>query len=322
MRTFRTMGVISTAAALLLSAGVVFAEEGTAVGTTVESPAPTANIETEKAARERVKAEVAAKKAEIEKTAREAKERAKAVAESTSAARKAIATTTRAEIKEIKQTTKERVEGIREEAKARVKVLDAPSTAERTQVVREQAKERVKQEREKVAERMKDVQDKKRQEMLQKLTAQFENLNKTWTDESAKKLDRLNAILQKMESRAATAAANGKDVTAANTAIQIAKNVVATTQASVTAQAAKTYVPDASTLTTTAEVATSQGQEELKKALRASFKTLHETLFKDLFALRDGPMTIARRAVQDALTALSAVPGVNEKSTTSATPAQ
>lgn len=294
------MGAVSIAASLLLSVSVAFAEEGSTnavpnVETTVGSPAPaTVKAETEKAARERVKAEVAAKKAEIEKTAREAKERVKAAKESAADARKAIATTTRADIKEIRQTAKERVEGIREEAK-----------------------ERVKQEREKAKERMKSVQDKKRQEMMQKLAERFENLNKAWTDEFAKKLDRFNTMLQKMEARAATAGANGKDVTAANAAIQIAKNVVATTQAMVTVQAAKTYIPDTSSLATTAVVTTPQGQEELTKALKTSFQTLHTALFKDLFALRDGPMTVARKAVQDALTALSSIQGVNEGIATS-----
>ena len=290
---------MSIAASLLLSVSVAFAEEGSTnavpnVETTVGSPAPaTVKAETEKAARERVKAEVAAKKAEIEKAVREAKERVKAAKESAADARKAIATTTRADIKEIRQTAKERIESVREEAK-----------------------ERVKQEREKAKERMKSVQDKKRQEMMQKLAERFENLNKTWTDEFAKKLDRFTVMLNKMQSRATTAAVNGKDVTAANAAIQAAKDVVITTQASVAAQAAKVYIPDASTLPTTAATSsTPQGQEELTKALKLSFQTLHSTLFKDLFALRDGPMTVARKAIQDALTALGKVPGVDEKST-------
>lgn len=298
------MGAVSIAASLLLSAGAAFAEEGSvnatpSAKTTVEGSAPAAiRAEAEKAARERVKAANAAKKAEIEKTAREAKERVKAAKESAADARKAIATTTRADIREIKQTAKERVEAVREEAK-----------------------ERVKQEREKTKERLGDIQDKKRQQLAQKITEQFENLNKTWTDEFAKKLDRFNTMLQKMETRAATAAANRKDVTAANAAIQLAKNIVITTQASVAAQAAKTYVPDASSLITGVATTTSQGQEELTKALRASFRVLHSALFRDLFALRDGPMTVARRAVQDALTALSRVPGVDEKATTATTSA-
>ncbi|OGG40256.1 hypothetical protein A2118_03820 [Candidatus Kaiserbacteria bacterium GWA2_50_9] len=290
------MGAIGVAASLLLSAGVALAEEGAAVNTTssvgitAENPASaTTKTEIEKAARERVRVEAAARKAEIEKTAREAKERLKTAAD----ARKAIATTTRANIKEIKQSAGERVKAVREEAK-----------------------ERVKAEREKATERMKDIQDKKRQQLAQRLTTRFEELNKTWTDKFAAQLDRYNAMVQKMEARAAAAAANGKDVTAATAAIQIAKNVTTATQASVAAQASKIYTPDTSTIITTAATSTSQGQEELTKGLKAAFQTLHATLFKDLFALRDGPMMVARRAVQDALQTLGKVPGVDEGGTT------
>lgn len=303
MSTIKTMGAASIAAAMLLSAGVAFAE-GIPTNMGPESVdlaarranATTTRVETEKAARERVKAEVAAKKAEIEKTAREAKERVKAATESAADARKAIATTTRAAIKEIRKTAKEDIKEIREKEKDRMKV-----------------------EREKATARMADIQDKKRQQMAQKLAAQFEALNKTWTDKFAAQLDRYNAMVQKMEARAATAAAQGKDVTVANATIQAAKSVITVAQAGVVVQAAKVYVPDTSAITTTAATTTPKGQEELTKGLRAAFQTLHTSLFKDLFALRDGPMASARKAVQDALVMLGKVPGVDEKKTATQT---
>ena len=58
-------------------------------------------------------------------------------------------------------------------------------------------------------------------------------------------------------------------------------------------------------------------QEKIVQGLRTAFKKLHETLFKDLFALRDGPMKDARRALQNAHQALSKIPGVDERNATS-----
>ena len=55
------------------------------------------------------------------------------------------------------------------------------------------------------------------------------------------------------------------------------------------------------------------------QSLRKSFQTLHSSLFKDLFALRDGAMKDARGAVQNALQTLGTIPGVDEDDTTATT---
>ncbi len=201
----------------------------------------------------------------------------------------------------------------------RVKAMNAATAGERVQAVREGAQERAKVEREKANERMKDIRDEKRQEKMQRFATQLESLNERWTNRFAEQLDRLSAVVKKMESRSAIAAANGKEVTAANAAIQIAKNVIETAQAGVTAQATKTYTLDLSTIPTSVAASTPKGQGELMKGVKDSFQTLHKALFKDLFALRDGPMTVARKAVQDAHQALSKIPGVDGSTATSTT---
>ncbi|MFZ3044227.1 MAG: hypothetical protein WA058_03950, partial [Minisyncoccia bacterium] len=171
--------------------------------------------------------------------------------------------------------------------------------------------------RDKAEQRLKDLVDKKKQQLAQKLAKQFENLNATWTDHFAKQLTRYTAILQKMQARSDIAAGKGKDVTAVNATIQSAKTVIATAQTAVTAQAAKIYTLDPSAVaTTTTATTTSSGQEELKKNLKIAFQNLHSTLFKDLFALRDGPMTDVRKALQNALAELGKIPGVDEDNET------
>lgn len=170
--------------------------------------------------------------------------------------------------------------------------------------VRADAESRVQKERGKAEERLKDIKDKEKQQLAQRLAKQFDTLNMTWTDHFIQLLDRYDALLQKMQDRAAIAATNGKDMTTVTAAIQAARAATVTARTAVVAQAAKTYslTPAAIPTTTTA---TTNGQEKLKQALRATFQDLHKVLFKDLFALRDGPMTDARKAVQNALQTFS-----------------
>jgi predicted phage tail protein len=157
--------------------------------------------------------------------------------------------------------------------------------------------------------------------MAQKIAGQFDNLNATWTDTFMKTLDKYDAAVQKMQDRATIAAGKGKDITAATTAIQLAKTAITTARTAMTAQAAKTYTPDTSAVTSATAITTAIGQENIMKVLRASFQTLHAGLFKDLFALRDGPMKNARTAVQNALQSLGKVPGVNDDKSATTTEA-
>ena len=161
--------------------------------------------------------------------------------------------------------------------------------------------------REKIKQRIADIRDKKKQETAAKIAGQFEKLNKKWTDRFTEQLGRLGEILMKIQERSDIAATKGNDTSAVNAAIQTAQTAITTAQAAVTAQAAKTYVLNASAVTTTVATTTDKGQENLIKGLRTQFQSLHKALFKDLFALRDGVMKNARSAVQGALKTLSQI---------------
>lgn len=188
----------------------------------------------------------------------------------------------------------------------------ASSTTARMKAGRDEAQTRMEGQRTKAEEHMKNIQDKAKQEMAQRLAKQFNNLNSTWTDKFMQQLDRYDALVQKIQDRADIAAGNGKDVASTTAAIQSATTAIASARTAVIAQAAaKTYTLDTSTLPTTATT-TPSGQEKIMKNFRVSFQTLHKTLFKDLFALRDGPMKDARRAVQDAIQTLGKIPRVDE----------
>lgn len=192
-------------------------------------------------------------------------------------------------------------------------------TREHLQNIREEMRDRMKEQRGKAEQRLADIKDKVKQQMAERLAKQFEHSNSQWTDHFIGTLDRLDAILKKIQDRATIAASNGKDITTTTAAIASAKTAIATARTAVTIQAAKTYVLDPSTIPSTTSTTTPNGQEELMKGLRTSFKNLKGTLFKDLFALRNGPMTDARGAVHNAAQVLSKIRGVDEGNATSTT---
>lgn len=312
MRTRKTIGIIIGAAALLLSAGVAFAEEsGTnadaSAAVTAQRPTavPAIRPEVKKAAQERVQ--------DIRK---EAQTRVEAVRENA----KDLMEAKREEAKNLMETkreeTKNLIEARREEAK---KLMEAKREEAKKliETKREEMKVRVEELRGKAEKRLADIKDKAKQEAAQRLAKQLSELNATWTDRFVQTLDRYTTVLGKIQDRANIAADAGKDVTAATAAIQSANTAIETARTAVIAQAAKTYVLDTSTLTT----ATEKGQSELMKNVKASFQSLHKSLFKDLFAVRDGAMTDARKAVQDALATLGKIPGVNEGSSATSTAA-
>lgn len=225
-----------------------------------------------------------------------------------------VASTTRSvKVEAVREEAKTRAETAREEAKQKMET-QREETKSRIEAKREEAKNKMEVQREKAKQRLSDIRDKKKQEMAAKIADQFDNLNKRWTDKFTEQLGRLGEILLKIQERSDIASTNGKDITATNAAIQSATTAIATAQTEVTAQAAKTYVLDTSSVTTTVATTTTNGQDELMRGLRTQFQTLHKALFKDLYALRDGVMKDARGAVQNALQTLGKIPKVDDDS--------
>jgi hypothetical protein len=171
-------------------------------------------------------------------------------------------------------------------------------------------------EREKVKQRLSEIKDGAKQRLALQLSGQFDDLNKTWTDHFSSVLDQLESVLQKTQDRATNAAGAGKDVGSTTAAIQVAHTAITTARDAVAVQAAKSYALATTTIPTTA-TSTPNGQDRIIQALRTSFKALHTGLFKDLFALRDGPMKDARKAVHNALQTLTGVYRVNNSHATS-----
>jgi hypothetical protein len=186
------------------------------------------------------------------------------------------------------------------------------TTEERLQAIRTEAQTRIAALKQKAEERIAKIQDRTKQQVAKRVAGQFDDLDKKWTDHFGNELDHDQAVLGKIQDRANAAAAAGKDVTAVNTAVATAQSAIATARAAVALQAAKTYTLASTTPSNVTATSTPAGQQALIASLRTQFQSLHQSLFADLMALRDGSMKDAGTAVQAALNALKQVPGIDE----------
>lgn len=208
------------------------------------------------------------------------------------------------------ETARERLKVSREEMKERVEIKHEEAKT-RIEAAREEAKTRMETKREEAKQRLSGIRDKAKQQRAERLTEQFDRLNKKWTDHFIQLLDRYGDIVLKIQERADKAAANGSNTAAVNASIQSAQTAIENARDAVVAQAAASYTLDTSALATEATM-TTEGQEKLLGGLRTAFQDLHKDLFNDLFALRDGAMRDTRGAVQAALQALSQIPRVDD----------
>ena len=124
-------------------------------------------------------------------------------------------------------------------------------------------------------------------------------------------LDKLDEVMQKIESRVEKASANSQDVSQAKFAIYEAGQKIEAARSAVEAQANKTYVVDTTAITDASSTVASQNS--LISKLKDQFKILRNQLFSDLKALRDGAIKDARLSVKNAFKALSEVPKVDEE---------
>lgn len=303
MRILRTIGIAGSAAALLLAAPIAFAESQSAVdGTT-----PTDIVTVQKQAKpdEPIRADKI-RQIEAAKVRAELKERKPEMDKRAGMTALANSTTT---------------VNFRDGAKA---------AKERMEAAREESKNRVEEQRHKAEQRLTEIKDKAIQQRAQTIAKQFAQINKRWTDHFMKVLERHDAIMKKVQARADIAAASGKDIASTTAAIQAARTAIDAARTAVIVQAGKVYELNTSTSTaitvpptasTTTTTSASNGQTALIQNLRSAFKTLHATLFKDLFALRDGPMLAARKAVQASVQSLIRIPGINNGGTATTTTA-
>ncbi|MDO8676118.1 MAG: hypothetical protein Q7K16_00435 [Candidatus Azambacteria bacterium] len=197
-------------------------------------------------------------------------------------------------IKELRQNVTTQVKTERADIKAKRAELsnqikdEREAAKKRLESAREEAKKATETRHAELKDKISKLRDEKKKQIATRLNEQMARLNTQWTNHFNNVLGQLSEILLKVELRAGKAEAGGKDVVAVKTAVQNAKNAIATARTAVEAQAKKTYI------------ATFTSEKELGTA----FKSAREQLHKDLFGLRDGVMKDAREAVKNALQVL------------------
>lgn len=151
---------------------------------------------------------------------------------------------------------------VKEAAKERWEELKANREAKR-----EEVKSTVKTQREEIKAKVQSMRDERKKLIVERLQEKLGNVNEKRTDHFLKVLERLSTILDKIQSRTEKAKAEGKNVTAVETAIASAWTAISTAQSGVTAQKAKTYeitVMDDTTAKNDVGAATKQLQEDLR----------------------------------------------------------
>jgi len=163
---------------------------------------------------------------------------------------------------------------------------------EEARLVRERTRERVQATREQFKEDLQELKDQKKAKVVANIDEIIVNRNERWVTHWNRVLTRLALILAKIEARRDNLAFEGKDASALTVTISQARSAIDAAQASVDAQAAKTYIIDI------------ESEINLGQSVRS---VVHQ--FKQDISAVVVKVKAARQAVQDAFKALKAVTG-------------
>lgn len=151
------------------------------------------------------------------------------------------------------------------------------AASERTEALKEKQASRaanMSARREALKEKIAAIKDKRKQSLVERIDEKLANVNKNITNQFVKALERISALLDKLEAKAKTLEENGADTTAFNTALEKARDDVATAQSAVSSQAGKEYnaaIKDEDSLKNT--------MGEVMQSLQADLKTIRELVF-------------------------------------------
>lgn len=106
---------------------------------------------------------------------------------------------------------------------------------------REAMREKMVQRRDALKAKLDAFKDKQKAEVASRISENLNKINKNRTDHFSKFLEKARAVLTKLNDRVAKAKSDGKDTTAAQAAIDKAKNALATAESAVATQAGNDY---------------------------------------------------------------------------------
>ncbi|MEK7525133.1 MAG: hypothetical protein AAB548_02055 [Patescibacteria group bacterium] len=143
------------------------------------------------------------------------------------------------------------------------------------------------------------IRDEKKKALVERMDTKMKELNAKRTAILLRHLDKIEEILNRIETRALEVEKGGKDIASVKTAVQKAKDAIAAARTAVNVQAAKTYIIDITT------------EDKLGAAVSAA----RTTLARDLQATHQA-VVAARKSVREVLTALAKVVGEKLTNTT------
>jgi DNA repair exonuclease SbcCD ATPase subunit len=167
---------------------------------------------------------------------------------------------------------------------------------EKLKTKREEMKAKIEAFKEQLRERMKERISKIKQKIVERIYERVNALNERITNHYLNVLDRLELILEKIESRTAKAKLHGKDVSQVESAINEAHEAIDIAREKIKQQAEKVYEPP--------EITTEEN-------LRFDVGKLRKTLHDDLKAV-EKLVKEARNLVHKAAVILAKIPRVNE----------
>ncbi len=200
----------------------------------------------------------------------------------------------RAEVQERRAGVAEQIKAKREEAKALIEKKRGDFKAA-VEAKRAELKVRVQAKREELKERLAKIKDERKKQIVERVDQRLDALNENRMTHFSNVLERLEKILDNIDSRAAKAEANGRDVAAVRAAHDAAKNAINNVRAMIEAQSGKTYV-----------IAVSN-ETGLRQDVGKARQALHADLTKVQQAVQ-----AARDAVHKAAVALAQIPRVDE----------
>lgn len=176
----------------------------------------------------------------------------------------------------------------------------APSTTSvASSTVRAEFESRLEQARNAAASRVAQFLGASKEKTAERIFNRIHGVNETLTLNYLRYLDRLDAALNKLASRAEKIKADGKDVSSVESAIDEARQFIAQLRDQVTAQRQKTYTLDI------------QSREEIKAAFQGALRAMQN----DDRRLRN-ELRAAKERVQDVYRALAAIAGVGAATST------
>ena len=137
--------------------------------------------------------------------------------------------------------------------------------------------------------KLEKIKDDRKKTTVERIDKNLTDLSNRMTTHYGKVIDQIADVLKRVISRTDTAQANGRDVTAARTAITNGQNAIATARAAVVAQVSKVY-----SLNITSDTALKSNVGVARQALRDDLKKVGDSVKAARDTVRQATVSLAQ----------------------------